>query len=305
MLRSRSRKLRSNWIDLKIRKAYIVGVAAVALIGIGILWHTQIAGAQRGGWGWQTSWDRSAYEALEYTERTIFPDNRFIFCRLRYNSYGDRDIQGRWSIDYPASDEHLSWRISELTTLDVPRDVNGKFEHAVVRIDDEKIFDYPFTYMIEPGWLRFTEDEVVNLRRYLLRGGFMMVDDFWGDEEWNNFEAEISRVFDPEDYPITELELDHPIFHMVFDLDVKPQVPTWMAWQAGRMSEDYGPNPEAHYRGIFDKNNDGRLMVVICHNTDLGDGWEREGELRSYFEEVSAKLAYPMGINIVVYAMTH
>ncbi|MBN4046830.1 DUF4159 domain-containing protein [bacterium AH-315-P07] len=268
------------------------------------MWHTHDVGAQRGRWGGDP-WTRSAYTALEYPDRIVFPDNKFVFCRLRYTSRGEHpstNIRGRWQIDYPDSDEHFSWRLSELTTLEVPTDVNGDFEHAVVQVGDENIFDYPFTYLIEPGWLEFTDKEVINLRRYLLRGGFLMVDDFWGEDEWINWEIEIGRVFDPLEYPIIDLELDHAIFHMVFDLDEKPQVPTPWDWARGRTSERFDAD-HANYRGIYDKA--GRLMVVMCHNTDLGDGWEREGMYKGYFEEVSAKKAYPMGINIVVYAMTH
>lgn len=273
----------------------------VSLFGASALWHIDRVNAQSGGWG------RSAYEGLEFSNRTVFPDNRFIFCRLRYTSYGEHpahNIGGRWSIDYPDSDEHFSWRISELTTLNVPRDANGEFEHAVVSITDDKIFDYPFTYLIEPGELVFSEEEVENLRRYLLRGGFMMVDDFWGEAEWTNWEAEISRVFDPIEYPMEELDISHPIFHMVFDLEEKPQVPTpWFWVRSGGQTNERFDSDVVHYKGIHDKS--GRLMVVVCHNTDLGDGWEREGMDKGYFEEVSVKMAYPMGINIVVYAMTH
>jgi hypothetical protein len=282
----------------------VLGVLAVAVMGVGILWQTHIVGAQRGGgFGISSNWPRSAHEALEYPERTIFPDNKFIFCRLRYTSYGEYENSiGRWSIDYPASDEHFSWRLSELTTLNVPKGADGNFEHAVISIEDDKLFDYPFTYLIEPGELVFSEGETVKLRSYLLRGGFLMVDDFWGEAEWANWEAEIGKVLDPAEYPIVDLELDHPIFHMVFDLDEKPQVPTPWHWARGMMSERSDAD-QANYRGIHDK--EGRLMVVICHNTDLGDGWEREGMDRGYFDEISAKKAYPMGINIVVYAMTH
>lgn len=284
---------RSYWI------LSLSAVAAIATAGMAGWMLVPEAIAQR-------HWDRSAWEALEYQERTIFPGNEFTFCRLRYTSIGESshsNIGGRWSIDYPESDRHFSWRVSELTTLNVQKDNHGHYQHAVVSIDDDALFDYPFVYMIEPGWLEFRDEKQTGrLRDYLLRGGFMMVDDFWGVEEWDNFEAEMSRVLDPVEYPIVDLALDHPIFHMVFDLDEKPQVTTPWHWANGQTTER-ADAPFANYRGIHDKN--GRLMVMICHNTDLGDGWEREGEFEGYFDEVSAKKAYPMGINIVVYAMTH
>jgi hypothetical protein len=232
-----------------------------------------------------------------------FPSNQFIFCRIRYSSYQGFNGMERWRIDYPESDIHFSWRISQLTTLKVPKDENGEYKHAVVRLTDKELFNYPFIYMLEVGYLIFDESEVENLRKYLDRGGFLMVDDFWGEREWQNWESQISRVFDPIEYPIVELELDHPIFNCVFEIKEKPQVPApqhWLNWGRTYEREDA---KEVHYRGIYDK--EGRLMVVMCHNTDLGDGWEREGINKEYFEELSVKKAYPMGINIVVYALTH
>lgn len=279
-----------------------IGVLSVLIIGL--LW-APFAGirpvhAQR-------NWDQHAFEALEYAKQIPFPDNRFTFCRLRYTSFGEPNSRhniGRWATDYPESDAHFSMRLAELTTLEIPKRKDGNFEHVVVSITDKELFNYPFVYLIEPGQLVFQDDEIEPLRSYLLRGGFMMVDDFWGEEEWNNWEMEISRVFPPEEYPIVDIPLSHPIFNIVFKLDEKPQVPTAWFWMrsGGRTSERHDSD-EVHYRGIFDKK--GRLMVVICHNTDIGDGWEREGENEAYFKEISAKKAYPMGINIVVYAMTH
>ena len=158
--------------------------------------------------------------------------------------------------------------------------------------------------LVEPGSLVFSEEEVKILRNYLLNGGFLMVDDFWGEDEWYNLYYEMKRVF-PNREP-RELRLDHPIFHAVFDLKEKPQIPSIGAAIQGR---DYGitwERPDAqipHYKAIYDDK--GRMMAIICHNTDLGDGWEREGEDEWYFREFSEKKAYPLGINIVFYAMTH
>ena len=148
--------------------------------------------------------------------------------------------------------------------------------------------------------------EAETLRKYLLNGGFLMVDDFWGEEEWDGFYQGIKEVF-PDREP-QELPLNHEIFHCVFDLTEKVQVPSIDWALAGRAQgithEAYKPGAEtAQYKGIFDDK--GRLMCIICFNTDLGDGWEREGEDRWYFKEFSEKKAYPMGVNIVFYALTH
>jgi len=196
------------------------------------------------------------------------------------------------------SSEYLSFRLQQLTSLKV--NPNPK----VLRITDKDLINYPFIYIVEPGELHFNDAEVKTLRRYLFSGGFLMVDDFWGEEQWMNLYREMKRVL-PEREPV-ELPLEHPIFHSVFDLKEKPQIPNV---RLGTMSQYNGVTwelpdaKEPHYRAFFDDK--GRIMVMICHNTDLGDGWEREGDNEYYFREFSEKRAYPLGINIIFYAMTH
>lgn len=230
-----------------------------------------------------------------------FLKDTFTFARVRYDSdYNGRG--GGWATDFPDSDLNFSLRLQQLTSLKVNPDP------VIVSLNEDRIFDYPFLYMIEPGRLVFSEEEVVALRRYCFRGGFLMVDDFWGDYQWENFYREIKRVF-PDREP-KEVPLEHEIFHCVYDLKEKPQVPAIgnayrtsggriVTWESGHGGDTSTP----HYKAIYD--DAGRIMVFICHNTDLGDGWEREGENKFYFEEFSVKKAYPLGINIVTYAMTH
>lgn len=226
-----------------------------------------------------------------------FKHDVFTFARVQYDSfsgqygYGPRD---KWRIDYPDADLNLSFRLQQLTSLEVNPD------GAVVRLTDPELFDYPFIYMIEPGMLMFSEAEVVALRRYLTKGGFMMVDDFWGEWEWGNFAAQMARVF--PDRVWREVPLEHEIFHNVYELKEKPIIPSVHHYMRGRLTER-SDAMEAHYRAYFDDQD--RIMVFICHNTDLGDGWEREGVDRGYFETYSEPFAYPLGINIVTYAMTH
>ena len=229
-----------------------------------------------------------------------FIKDTFTFVRIRYDNHPYRRCYG-WATDFRDSELNFSLRLQQLTTLKVNP------EPIVLQLNDPRLFDYPFIYIIEPGALMFHEDEVKALRNYLLRGGFLLVDDFWGDEEYENFYQEIKRVF-PDREP-QEVPLEHEIFHCVYDLKEKPQLPSiHAAWQ-GRQSGvfwEYRPGSDTsipHYRAIYD--DAGRIMVFICHNTDLGDGWDREGEDPWYFEEFSVKKAYPMGINIVTYAMTH
>jgi Domain of unknown function (DUF4159) len=253
-----------------------------------------------------------------------FPKDVFTFVRVQYDSsrggggFGGMGFPGGfgggggrrrggggrwgggWLTDFPDSDLNFSYRLQQLTSLKVNPDPISR------RVTDEDLSDYPFLYMIEPGALYFSEEEVVALRRYLLNGGFLMVDDFWGDYQWENFYQQIKRVF-PDREP-HELPIEHEIFRCVYRLREKPQVPSIHTWEGSGRSITYEPyhggnTEEVHYRGIFDDQN--RMMMIICHNTDLGDGWEREGEDPSYFHEFSEKKSYPMGINIVTYAMTH
>jgi hypothetical protein len=237
----------------------------------------------------------------EWQNDRRFQKDVFTFVRIQYESggrYGSYRRFQKWATDFPDSDLNFSFRLQQMTSLKVNP------EPKVIALTDPDLYDYPWIYIVEPGDLLFTEQEVGILRRYLLNGGFLMVDDFWGEREWMNFYQQIKRVF-PDREPL-ELPIEHPVFHCVFDLKKKPQIPNV---QLGIESQYHGitwERPDArevHIRGISD--DQGRLMVIICHNTDLGDGWEREGENEYYFHEFSEKKAYPLGINIVFYAMTH
>ncbi len=258
-----------------------------------------VAQRGRGGRGWgrgpQTIEEGRLAAGIEkWPVKEGFLHDTFTFARVEYSSgWGGNG----WRTDFPDSDLNFSLRLQQLTSLKVNPDP------VVVKLSDEELFNYPFVYMIEPGGIHLFPEEVAGLRRYCLNGGFMMVDDFWGDREYNVFYHQIKRAF--PDREVEELPITHEIFHNVYDLDEKPQIPSigWMydgnTWEVRK-----GPSArEVHFRAI--KDDDGRIMVLICHNTDLGDGWEREGSNREYFEKFSVKKAYPMGINIVTYAMTH
>lgn len=231
-----------------------------------------------------------------------FEKDVFTFVRIEYDSqYGGRGWGGGWRTDWPDADLNFSFRLQQLTSLRVNP------EPITMRLTDPKLFDYPFIYIVEPGSLGFSDDEVSALRRYLLNGGFLMVDDFWGDYEWDNFAREMKRVFPDRDPK--ELPLEHEVFRCVYRLKEKPQIPSIGAAWSGRedgttWERGHGGNTQTvHYKGLFDDK--GRMMAFIGHNTDLGDGWEREGEDPWYFKEFSEKKAYPLGINVIVYAMTH
>jgi hypothetical protein len=232
----------------------------------------------------------------EWTLDPEFKHDAFTFVRIRYQGTRRRwHRAGDWATDWPDSDLNFSFRLQQLTSMAV--DPDG----LVLELTDPRLFEYPFIYMIEPGYLLFREAEVQALRRYCLNGGFLMVDDFWDDDEWLNFYQQIKRVF--PDREVKEVPLEHEIFHIVYDLKEKPQVPSIQTASRGSSWEQGTNTRTPHYRAI--KDDQGRIMVFICHNTDLGDGWEREGEAEWYFQEYSVPKAYPMGINIVIYALTH
>jgi uncharacterized protein DUF4159 len=240
----------------------------------------------------------------DWTLDPRFKRDVFTFARIKYSvdgTYGWGHTLERWAIDFPDSDLNFSYRLQQVTSI------KANPEGHVLELTDKELFDYPFIYIVEPGRLTFQEKEIPILRKYLLNGGFLMLDDFWGDREWSNFYREIKKVF-PDREPI-DLPLNHPIFHTVFDLKEKPQVPGLPhviapGWDGRTYEANHGSGAEqVHYRAILDDK--GRIMVMICHNTDLGDGWEQEGFNELYFREFSEKKAYPMGINIIVYAMTH
>ncbi len=205
----------------------------------------------------------------------------------------------RSAIDWPDSDNNFSFRLHQVTSIDVNP------EPVYISLDNPSLFNYPFIYIVEPGAMHIAENQVKILRQYLLNGGFLMIDDFWGISQWNNVQNEMRRVF-PERRPEL-LTLDHPVFHCVFEIKEFPQIPAW-DFAVDRTTDALtGITSESGYPpGFYQiKDDKGRMMVIICRDTDLGDGWEREGMSHTFFSEFSEKKAYPMGINIVFYAMTH
>jgi len=233
-----------------------------------------------------------------------FERDAFTFVRIRYSSYRryGRGGGGGWLTDWPDADVNLSWRLQQMTSMKV--DPNGR----CMELTDPELFRYPFIYIVEPGSLAFSDEEVMILRRYLLNGGFLMVDDFWGDYQWDNLASELKRVF--PDREMFDLPRVHPIFHCVFDLpnDLSLQCPNV---EVGTESEHTGITYEmyhggdcetVHFRGISDKA--GRLMMLMTHNTDIADAWEREGDDPGYFYNFSPR-GYAFGINAVLYALTH
>jgi hypothetical protein len=232
-------------------------------------------------------------------------DGGFNFCRGMY-SVVRREPGGQgWSTDYPDADVNFSIRFSELTKTRVSKQQTGDPNHIVLMLTDEFLFKCPFLLMSDVGTMELDEPEVEALRAYLLKGGFLWVDDFWGPWAWTAWEEQITRVLPPSEYPIRDLPPDHPIFKSMFQIAKFPQIPSiqfWRQFGGSSTSERGGDSAEPHIRGISDQH--GNLMVLMTHNTDISDAWEREGEDPRYFYSFSPD-GYAVGINAVLYGLTH
>jgi hypothetical protein len=230
-------------------------------------------------------------------------DGRFLFCRVIFRNSPTGDGNG-WGVDYPRADINLTFRYSELTTALVSRDGSGSFNHVVVSLTDPLLFHCPFIMMTEPGGAYFDEREARQLHDYLMKGGFLWADDFWGDYAFQAWAGEIGKALPPEQYPIVDLPLDHPIFHALYDVRSIPQIPSINFWSGpgGPTSERGRDSAVPHVRAIMDER--GRILVLMTHNTDFGDAFEREGDNHEYFLEF-APAGYAFGVNALVYAMSH
>jgi hypothetical protein len=229
-------------------------------------------------------------------------DGSFNFCRVVFRGASNGD-GGGWGVDYPDADRNMSVRLSELTKTPVSMDSRGEPNHLLVRLTDPALFRCPFIMMTEVGSLFMDEQEAAQLRAYLLKGGFMWADDFWGEYAWAVFESQIRKALPSGSYPIKDVPTDHMIFHTMFTVQKVPQIPSanfW--WGTGSTSERGSGSAVPHMRTIADEH--GRIMVLITHNTDLGDSWEREDDDPEYFIKFSVD-GYALGVNILVYAMTH
>jgi hypothetical protein len=224
-----------------------------------------------------------------------------MVCKLQYTSVR-RELMGMgWSTDYPYAGINLMIRMSELTRAPVTKNPNGEPNYYVVRLTDEALFRCPILMGSDVGTMRLSDLEAARLREYLMKGGFLWVDDFWGTRAWVQWTEEIGKAL-PE-YQIFDIPGDHPIRHMMFPVEEVEQVTNINFWRStGNTSERGDDSPHADFKGIAD--DQGRLMVVMTHNTDFGDSWERESESPEFFAKFSPK-GYALGVNVMLYAMTH
>ena len=220
------------------------------------------------------------------------PTAEFHFARLYYNQNpaSRRGWGGGWRTDYADAEYHLMQGITRLTRVDGQSVEWSGQGGRVIQLTDDRVFDYPWLYAVEVGQWYLSDQEAALLREYLDRGGFLMVDDFWGPYEWSVFIESMTRVF--PDRPIVELGEDHELLHVLYDLDQRTQIP-------GRGGNRRGTVP--HWRGIFD--DDDRLMVAINFNMDMGDAWEHADD--PWYPEPYTALAYRFAVNYLIYTMTH
>jgi hypothetical protein len=269
-----------------------------------------LSGAVLAQWGWrggqryeQANNPREivqhSTETPNWTNPPGFEKDVVTFVRIRRerNPYSRG---GPWWTDTPDSDLNLSYRLQQMTSLKV--NPNGRF----LNLTDKDLKNYPFIYMVEPGSLVLSDPEVAALRDYLLNGGFLWVDDFWGEREWEGMAGELRKVFPNREW--LELPLTNQLYHCVFDITSKGQVPnvelgTESQFDPQHVTWERPDAREVHHRVILDDK--GRIMVLATHNTDNGDGWEWEGDNLYYFREFSEKISYPLAINVLFYVMTH
>ena len=270
---------------MRLRNTLVAGAVGLSLLGAVSVQHPR-------------PWVE--YPGVEYDRYPIPPDyqakSEWVFARLMYPAIrGGPDWQhGRanWTIDYPRSDRHISAALRRLTRI------NARSVEQCVNLDDgDEVYCWPFLYAVEVGYWSLTDAQAAKLRDYLLRGGFFMCDDFHGTFEWEVFNASMKKVF--PDRPIVDLENSAQVFHTIYDLDDRYQVPGEQFVHTGRTYERDGT--KADWKGIYDDK--GRLMVAICHNMDLGDSWEHADnpEYPAKFSDLGLRI----GVNYIVYAMTH
>jgi len=232
------------------------------------------------------------------------PDSSFVICRLAYTRVRAEESGIGWQTDYPFAEINLTTRYSELTKTRVSRDTDGTPNYYVVRAIDDTLFNCPIVVASDAGTIGFDDREVAHLRTYLEKGGFMWFDDFWGTAAWEHWAGEIERVLPPPDYQIEDVSIDDPMLRTMFNLDHVPQITNIQFWRrnGGYTSERGADSEEVHLRAIRDSKR--RIMVLMTHNTDVADSWEREGEDPGFFFQFSPA-GYALGIDVLLHAMTH
>ena len=274
---------------MRVKK--VIAVGAVVMLAV-----TTLLEAQRRG-------RRGGFYGIQRPEHITW-NSDFTFCRLAYRQAYDGD-GGGWGVDYPRADTNLPIRLSELTRAPVNFDESREPNHVVIQAIEPELFKCPFVMMSEFGGAFISPEEASALKSYLQKGGFLWVDDAWGDDAWQHWVREARKILPANEYPIIDVPLNHSIMHTLFDAKRVPQIPAiGNAGRNGRTDERwYDPTDDVAYmRAITD--NKGRVMMLMTHNTDFGDAYEREADDPTYFYNFSVE-GYAIGINVLLYAMTH
>jgi hypothetical protein len=274
---------------MRMKKAIALGVVLVVAM-------TALEAQRRGG-------RRGGMYGIKRPEHITW-NSDFTFCRIAYRDSSNGD-GGGWGVDYPRADMNLPIRLSELTKTPVNFDASHEPNHVVIQATEDELFKCPFVMMSEFGGAFITTEEATALRNYLQKGGFLWVDDAWGDHAWQHWVQQLRKVLPEGTYPIFDVPLNHSILHTLFDSNRIPQIPAiGNAGRNGRTDERwYDPTDDVAYmRAVADDK--GRIMVLMTHNTDFGDAYERESDDPTYFYTFSVE-GYAIGINVLLYAMTH
>jgi hypothetical protein len=256
------------------------------------------------GGGYAQTGMREGYVPARYAPETM-PDGAFVVCRLEYRSVRVEPMGIGWLTDYPSAEVNLTTRLAELTRTRVSRDAAGQPNHFVVKMTDDTLFNCPVTMASDVGSLGFTPEEIVRLRAYLLKGGFLWVDDFWGTLAWRQWTTEIARVLPPHEYPVTDVTAGDPVLNSLFEMTRVPQITSIQFWRGvgGLSTSERGADSaEPHLRAIRDTR--GRIMVLMSHNTDVADAWEREADDPGFFHQFAPD-GYRFGVNVLLHALTH
>ena len=234
-----------------------------------------------------------------------WPDRNVTGCHMLYTSVRREANGAGWRTDYPWGQRHLLIRLSEITKTRVSW-MTPEVPHAwLVRLTDDALFNCPYLMASDVGTIGLSPEEAARLRLYLEKGGFLWVDDFWGNAAWDQWSREFAKAMPPADYPIEDVPLNDPIFQTMFEVSQVPQVTSIRFWRGvgGRTTSERGAESAvAHFRAVRDKH--GRIVAVMTHNTDVSDSWEREGDDPQFFYQFSPD-GYALGINVLLYAMTH
>jgi Domain of unknown function (DUF4159) len=234
-----------------------------------------------------------------------WPDGNFTACHILYTSTRREPSGAGWRTDYPWGERHLLMRLAELTKTRVSRSAPSIPHSWLVRLTDDALFGCPYLMASDVGTIGLSEMEAARLRLYLEKGGFMWVDDFWGDAAWEQWEREFAKVMPAPDYVIEDVPLSDPIFHSMFEVKRVPQVSNIRFWRTtggASTSERGAESAVVHFRAVRDKHR--RIVAVMTHNTDISDSWEREADDPRFFQQFAPD-GYALGINVVVYALTH